>query len=360
MPEFISGPVNESPRIALASLAEVTGSNGQTRNPIAVHFNPASLQLQLSNELKDTTRNERKQYIAKSTAKLTMDLIFDTTDTGSDVTTTTRKIQALVVPPAQAGRQAEQQIPPPLVIFEWGTVRFKGIAETYKETIDFFSAEGIPLRSTINLTLSRQDQVFDNATGNAESPGGAANDAIFDAPAGSAQAMADSTGTPEAARGLAATNGEESLRFGSGSPLSVSGGVNLNAPAAFANGSFGGSMNAGIVVGGGVNLGIGGSAGFGIGTSGGVTMGLQTGSGVSVSTGISGMARLSAAEGAFNGLIKQSGTSKIKIDTARLLPQATTESMTIGSKAQFGVGGRVTDGSDLRIDSSSSSKLKFF
>ncbi len=33
--------------------------------------------------------------------------------------------------------------------------------ESFKETIDFFSADGIPLRALVSIGLARQDNVFD-------------------------------------------------------------------------------------------------------------------------------------------------------------------------------------------------------
>ena len=85
-PKPVPGSTPKAQPIALARIGVV----GKKDEAVTVHFNPASLQLQLSNELKDTSRTDRKQYIAKTTAKLTMDLQFDTTHTGEDVMKTTR------------------------------------------------------------------------------------------------------------------------------------------------------------------------------------------------------------------------------------------------------------------------------
>src|SRR5512139_1225572 len=102
-PKRIDGPTDLSPTIALARIGVVTDEQENVSDWVDVHFNPASLQLQLSNELKgDNKNNERKQYIAKTTAKLTMDLQFDTTDTGNNVLDTTRKLQSFVAPPKPA------------------------------------------------------------------------------------------------------------------------------------------------------------------------------------------------------------------------------------------------------------------
>ncbi len=49
----------------------------------------------------------------------------------------------------------------PVLAFQWGTYDFKGIMESFKETIDFFSADGVPLRALVSIGLARQDNVFD-------------------------------------------------------------------------------------------------------------------------------------------------------------------------------------------------------
>src|SRR5512146_330933 len=111
MPEdqrTVAGPTPDAPRIALARIGAITGQSDEVSDWVTVHFNPASLQLTVTNELKDTANNQRHQYIAKFNAKLTMELTFDTTDSGRDVTLDTRKLQAFVAPPLPAGDQARQ------------------------------------------------------------------------------------------------------------------------------------------------------------------------------------------------------------------------------------------------------------
>ncbi len=357
-------PTPRATPVALATLAVVTGANDRTGEPLTVHFNPASLQLQLSNELKDTKNNERKQYIAKANAKLTMDLQFDTTDTGTDVTQTTRQLQAFLAPPLPEGDAARQQIPPPLVLFEWGTLRFKGIAENYRETIDFFSAGGVPLRASVNLTLSRQDQVFDPSSGGAGgTPAGAAPPDTFnlDTPPGGASDTANNLDTPGAARAIAAANGQENLRFGGGGSLNIGGSVTLKAAVAFSAGAGGGlSLGAGAGAGlsGGIGIGIGGGVNAGAGFGAGVSIGASAGAGA----GLSATARLSATEGAFAGLrVNPSGPSTLKLDPKKLMPSVSTASRSLDSGATFQAGGKATLGgaTGLRADVGVSGKLSF-
>ena len=356
----------QPPPVVPATLAAVTGEGDQIdpSSVVVVHFNPASLQLTISNELKDTKNNERKQYIAKSSAKLAMDLVFDTTETGADVMQTTRKLQAFLAPPPPPGQSPPKETPPPLVLFEWGTLRFKGIAENYRETIDYFSPGGVPLRSSVNLTLSRQDKVFDDAPGGAAGstpPAGAApgNSAISGA--ASPAAAAAGAGAAGAARGIAAANGEESLRFSSG-PLSVTASVQLKPAAAFSAGggagagaglSGGMSLGAGLSAGAGLSLGVDGSAGAGLSLSGSI--------GGGGSAGISGLASLSASEGAFAGLSgSAAGPSTASLDPSRLLPAVPGARLSVDATAGFNAGGQSGSSSPagLRADVGVTTPLK--
>jgi hypothetical protein len=347
-PPTIPGPTPDTQAIAIARLGAVTGRPERVSDWVEVHFNPASLQLQVSNELKDTRNNERKQYVAKANAKLTMELQFDTTDTGDDVTQTTRKIQAFVAPPLN--QQNQSQIPPPVVLFEWGRIKFKGVAESYKETIDFFSANGVPLRASVNLTLSRQDQVFDDAPGTAPQDAGAVDDDLaLDTSATSAADITNAGESPEAARAVAQANGQENLRFGNGSPLTISASVTLKPPAAFAAAGIGISLGAGIDFG-------------GAGVSAGISIGGGPGISIGGGAGISGLARLPATEGAFAGLRAgaSAGASTARLNTSRLLPQARSATLSTDRNAGFRVGGKATmqGAAGLRADVGGKSGLR--
>jgi hypothetical protein len=372
---------NETPKqdprkngVALATIGIVGGT------PMPVHFNPVSLQLSLNNQLKKTNNI---QYVAVETLKLTVDLIFDTTDSGEDVTTTTRKIQAFLGPEKPPGESATSGPPPPKVKFEWGTIIFEGVAEAYKETIDFFSSDGVPLRSTVNLTLSRPDRVFNARTAEEGAPGNAAVDAgLFDAPAQSAAALSKNASAPGAARAVAAANQQDSLRFGSGGALTVGGSVELKPAVAFASGSAGLSLGggAGLSLGGGGGLSLGGSAGIsigggagaGFGISGGASLGASGGfgfevsgnaeAGISASAGIAGLARLSATEGAFSGLrLTTSSASTPRLDPSKLMPRLESAAVSIDAGATFAVGGKASmeGGGGLRANVGASGKLSF-
>ena len=293
---------------------------------VNVHFNPASLQYTVSNTLKDQgSGSKKKQYVSQTTAKLTMDLVFDTTATGVDVREATDKMAKLLKPHGPSGKQV-----PPLVEFGWGVYRFTGMVEQYKETLDFFAATGVPLRSSVNLTLSSQDVVFEsNKNPNAAVDGDLTPEPVSvptsRGPAGGPAGLANTLGDPRAARAIAAANGSASLRFSAGAELAVGvgGGVSLSAAAAFSAGA-----------GAGVGLGISGGAGLGI--SGGV------GAGVSAD---------------FSGLRGSASTEVSMLDPGTALTLTADAGAAGGT--QFGLGGRAqsTGSGSLSADVGANAEL---
>ena len=110
-----------------------------------------------------------------------------------------------------------------MVEFSWGTYSFTGVIEQYKETLDFFSADGVPLRASVSLTLSSKELTFaDPDRAGASVDGDVTPDTVDVAePAGggpqdSPASIANALGAPRAARAIAAANGAASLRFGVG------------------------------------------------------------------------------------------------------------------------------------------------
>lgn len=330
--------------------AVFTVQSGTHRNTkVDVHFNPVSLQYAVSNTVEEKgSGNSKKQYVSQSSGKLTMDLVFDTTHDGSDVRRVTDQIAQFMEPDAQKV--------PPVVLFEWGTYKFQGMVESYKETIDFFAPNGVPLRASVNLTLSRQDKVFEPSSyAKFDQQDGLTPDAV-DVPAPSepgagggtgqdATTLASQAGNPQGGRALAAANSLESMRFPSG-PLTVDASITLGPPVAFASGGAGLSLAAG----GGFGAGIGGSAGFSAGAGIGGSAGFSAGA--SVAIGGRSSAGVSATGGAFAGLKSSRSRAAVSLDPSRLLPPPPAAGVTAGAGTSFQLGGQISGhgSSSLRAD----------
>jgi hypothetical protein len=323
---------------------------------VPVHFNPASLVYSVENSVTNLSRNPRKkQYVAQFSGKLTMDLQFDTTSDGSDVRLATNKIALFMQASGNASAAAQNAAPPsdddnssgpppkapPVLLFQWGTYRFQGIMDSFKETIDFFSNDGIALRALVSIGLSRQDKVFDegaNLSGKSK-----AGSLVPSSNGDSAQSMATRGGDPSAARQLGSANGLESLRFTGGLSLQVGGGVQLNPPAAFVTASSASAVagiGLGISASGGAGISIGGSAGVSFGASAGASGGMQIG-GLAPAFGSSASAGVMATAGAFAGL--QTGrtptSTTANLNPLQMLPATSGADVAAFSGASFSLGG---------------------
>jgi hypothetical protein len=339
------------------------GSEGEK---IAVQFNPASLEYQVTNTLQEQQgaqgaakkgTSQRKQYTTQSTAKLTMDLIFDTTDNGVDVRVYTGIIASFMKPKGD-----DKNAVPPVVEFAWGSYFFKGMIESFKETIDFFHPDGVPLRSTVNLVMAAQDKVF-------ESSGGTGDNAPVEpaqVPFSSGQnptSLAKKAGNPRAGGAIAAANGQETMRFSTG-PLTVSASIPLKGPSAFVKAGGGAGAGAGLGIKGRADLsgglGIQGGAGLGVNgkkiasinvVSGGGA--IKIGGGLSVrndasfstSFGSKSSAGVSASAGAFAGIgASVSASASFKLDTSKLISVNGAAGLSTGVGASFGIGGAAGGG----------------
>lgn len=347
--------------------------------PVPVHFNPASLVYTVENSNPQQGGDpRRRQSAAQFTGKLTMDLQFDTTDTGADVRNFTTPIALFMQSSAAASKVAKSKgsnaPAPPVLSFDWGVYHFKGVMESFKETIDFFSADGIPLRALVSIALARQDQVFDAGSSKPADVG-----SLVPTPAdGSAAAAAARGGDHKATRALARANGLENPRFTGGAVLEVSGGIQLNPAVGFvasapAGAGLGVSAGAGIGISGGAGvglsagagIGVSASAGFGASASAGVGIsagaGLSAGAGASVGVGVStsaggqvslaagggalfgssASAGVAATAGAFAGL--ETGRAAIsttaQLDPLRMLPATVGSDVAAGANASFALGG---------------------
>jgi hypothetical protein len=299
-------------------------------DPINAQFNPTSLQYTITNTAAQGSSRQKSRKVDESTGKLTMDLVFDTTDHGDDVRNKTQPIAMLMKP---ATRQLT-----PIIQISWGDIfKFKGALDSYRETLDFFSDGGVPLRASLSLGFTTvadnnatPPEVFafaSNHTGDGDANAffQASSDDSFELPVGdddSPSDIANALGDPGRARDIAAANGVEDLRNGSdaGDVLEVDDGVSLDPPVAFASGgasagfgfgagaSFGASAGAGFgasagagfgaSAGAGVSFGASASAGASFGASAGVTAGVSAGFGASASAGASFGASASASAGA--------------------------------------------------------------
>lgn len=117
---------------------------------VLVQFNPESLKLNFANQDNSGPRTAPRQTTGSGTSTLAVELLFDTTASGADVRTNTENIAYFVKARGRNNNRSQ-----PGLSFEWGSFIFRGLVRSMEETLDYFSEEGVPLRATIALNVSR-------------------------------------------------------------------------------------------------------------------------------------------------------------------------------------------------------------
>jgi hypothetical protein len=286
---------------------------------VEVHFNPQNLKLTYANENKggDQPAGSSKQFVGAGTSKLSIELVFDTSDSGTDVRRTTRDVAYFIqAKPADKQKDKNNKRVPPGVEFQWGTFIFRGVVDSMSETLEFFAEDGTPLRATVSLGLSRQDIEFIGVTGDAltrsvdadaaAAQGAAGRQPLSAAqPGDSVQSMAARSGNGADWKSIAAANNiDDPLRLQAGALVNLSAGAGVSTGASASVGiSFGAGGGAGAAAG--ASLGAGGSAGadvgFSAGLGGGVGFSAGAGTGLSAGVGASAGAGFGASAGASAG-----------------------------------------------------------
>ena len=134
---------------------------------VSVQFNPETLKLQYANQIKDNSSGggdqaqgtSGRQFVGSGTTKLSVQLWFDATAPGDggavdDVRRMTEEVLFFIQPketPEGSGKWL-----PPKIRFLWGSLLFDGLVDSVEESLEYFSSEGKPLRSSISIGLSQQ------------------------------------------------------------------------------------------------------------------------------------------------------------------------------------------------------------
>lgn len=281
---------------------------------VPVQFNPESLKVSFSNQNRGGNQPSGGggQFVGSGTSKMSVELLFDTTETGADVRRTTQLVAKFVQTKERSqngdSRNTSNNRVPPGISFEWGTFIFRGVVESMDETLEYFSEEGVPLRAAVSLSLTRQEIKFEfgqrgqAGTGTAQPPG---TQPLSQArPGDSVQQMAARQGRSGDWKAIAAANSiENPLRLQAGALLNMNAGASLGG-----SGSVGASISADVSAGAAFGAGAsasasaGGQAGFSAGLGGGAGFGAAGfGGGASASFGAGGSAGVSASLGASAG-----------------------------------------------------------
>jgi hypothetical protein len=214
-----------SEQLAKAELLKLESDFETPSSPeykVTVQFNPETLKVTYSNQIStpdgagNQTGTPARQFVGAGTTKLSLQLWFDVTaemPAGAqehDVRKLTEKVAYFITPDEEHNNVV------PAVRFIWGSFQFDGLMESLDESLEFFSNEGIPLRASMTLGLSRQKIakfVFRKESNQPGAGPAAGTRPLAAAPAGSTvQGMAASKGKGDNWQRIATANNIENPR----------------------------------------------------------------------------------------------------------------------------------------------------
>lgn len=122
----------------------------QIGSPIKVLFNPTEYSIEKSNQFHTVSLPGKNapviQFVSGNAETLTMDLFFDTYETGEDVRTYTKQVVSLLHVDSKLHA-------PPVCKFVWGKLEFKAVLEKVTQRFTMFLGSGIPVRATLNVAF---------------------------------------------------------------------------------------------------------------------------------------------------------------------------------------------------------------
>lgn len=138
----------------------------ETNVKIECMFNPAKFSFAMSNrwEADDIpgTGTPKKRFAGGGSGSFDLSLVFDTTASGTAVTTHTNKlVKLMAIDTSLAGYDAAKNNGrPPWVKFHWGGSihTFKAIISRLSVSFTYFSSEGMPLRANVELGLEQYEE----------------------------------------------------------------------------------------------------------------------------------------------------------------------------------------------------------
>ena len=137
-----------------------------------VQFNPK--EFKLNDKANWTVSKELEKgkpmltYEKGDPSTVTMELIFDSTDTGGDVYAKfVRPLRGFLYPNVEdEDTEGKSMVRPPYCKFVWGNFTFDCIVESLAASAIMFSQDGTPLRAKVSLTLKQVEVLEQNTAAN--------------------------------------------------------------------------------------------------------------------------------------------------------------------------------------------------
>ena len=152
--------------------------NKNTGERVSCMFNPFEYTIAKNNEYEQAkTKGKnipRVRFRQGGAQTLSLKLLFDTYDEGSDVREHTGRIWQMMLVDEDRTDQRTGKSEPPHCLFIWGAFEFESVITRMSEQLSLFLKDGTPVRSTIDISLQQVIDTEQQGRQNPTSGGGIA------------------------------------------------------------------------------------------------------------------------------------------------------------------------------------------
>lgn len=165
---------NTRGKLTAAQIYEVDKNGKKTGGPpMDCMFNPYEYTVSKSNSYSEKSRNRSNapsfEFTKAGAQTLKLNLMFDTYESGKDVSLTTNKLWKFMEPSVTTGNNRKKE--PPGVAFKWGVFRFVAVITSMTQKFTLFKLDGTPVRAKVDVTFTQHKDVNDYSKQNPTSGG---------------------------------------------------------------------------------------------------------------------------------------------------------------------------------------------
>jgi hypothetical protein len=169
---------NTRSSLQAARIYEVNDAGEEKSGGVSVGcmFNPFEYAVSKTNTYKEERQNRSDvpsfEFEKAGPQTLQLSLVFDTFESGDDVSLKTKKLWKLMESKTRRSGNRNRKVPPPEVAFEWGVFRFVAVITQMTQKFTLFKSDGTPVRATVEVTFTQHKDLNDYPNQNPTSGGG--------------------------------------------------------------------------------------------------------------------------------------------------------------------------------------------
>jgi hypothetical protein len=161
-----------------ATIYEVDTNGKKVGGGISVDcmFNPFEYTVTKTNTYEEKPQNQgdvpQAEFKKAGSQTLKLSLVFDTYETGQDVSKTTSTLWKFMETKGKTGSGQNGKVSPPQAAFDWGVFKFVAFITNMTQKFTLFKPDGTPVRSKVDVIFTQYVDTEDYKNQNPTSGGG--------------------------------------------------------------------------------------------------------------------------------------------------------------------------------------------